>query len=557
MYELGQRISDGESHRGTVRYVGPVAAAKDPNETWLGIEWDKPNRGKHDGSCVDKQGIMHRYFTCTDGMGSFVKPAKITPGRSFLEVLRERYVEEDAPLVAPGNIVPDAFVTTAKGTQKQIEFLGEEKLRKWQNIKELNKIAMRSESVGFCDDDVATIVGHFTEIDLQDNLLWQWSQVAKFANNLPCLQSMLLHGNKMQDITPQVVSSLQMGCFDSLRVLALNGCNISSWGSFSLLLPYLDKLEELYLSSNLLDDIPLYDEGATTTGNEVMLPSLKVLDLSGCGLRDWRQVFTFGKLKTLEDLRVDENALTKIMPCPTKVGSASDEKFFSSLLRISISSIKISSWRCVDSLATYPSLFHVRLSHIPLFSGKGASEVRPIVIGRMPALIFFNGSRVSAKERYDSEKSYLRRIMREINDLEKTSSRLTEIEIKETIDSLHPRYEELKNKYAAELLPMGEMSNGADAGTLAAELVSITFRNMSVLSGGSLEPVVKKIPLSLTLSKLRVLVKQLFNVEIELQQLSIRCGKDSPPILLEDEDSTLRYFGFTDGAELFINSVDG
>ena len=89
VYELGQRISDGESHRGTVRYVGPVAAAKDPNETWLGIEWDKPNRGKHDGSCVDKQGIMHRYFTCTDGMGSFVKPAKITPGRSFLEVLRE------------------------------------------------------------------------------------------------------------------------------------------------------------------------------------------------------------------------------------------------------------------------------------------------------------------------------------------------------------------------------------------------------------------------------------------------------------------------------------
>ena len=181
LYELGQRISDTESYRGTVRYIGPVAAAKDPKETWLGIEWDKPNRGKHDGSCVDKQGIMHRYFTCVDGMGSFVKPAKITVGRSFLEVLKERYVEHDAPLVAPGNIVPDAFVTTAKGTQKQIQFLGEEKLRKWQNIKEINKIAMRCESVGFCDDDVATVVGHFTEIDLQDNLIWQWIQIAKFS----------------------------------------------------------------------------------------------------------------------------------------------------------------------------------------------------------------------------------------------------------------------------------------------------------------------------------------------------------------------------------------
>merc|ERR1711871_234078 len=104
---------------------------------------------------------------------------------------------------------------------------------------------------------------------------------------------------------------------------------------------------------------------------------------------------------------------------------------------------------------------------------------------------------------------------------------------------------------------MGEANNGADAGTLAAELVSITCRNMSVLSGGSLEPVVKKLPLSLTLSKLKILIKQLFNVEIELQQLSMRTSKDSPPFMLDDEESTLRYFGFGDGTELFINSVDG
>ena len=83
--------------------------------SWLGVEWDTPGRGKHDGSCVDKAGEMHRYFTCMDRMGSFVKPAKVKRGRSFVEVLRERYVELDAPVTAPGNIVPDAFVNTAKG----------------------------------------------------------------------------------------------------------------------------------------------------------------------------------------------------------------------------------------------------------------------------------------------------------------------------------------------------------------------------------------------------------------------------------------------------------
>ena len=109
--------------------------------SWLGVEWDTPGRGKHDGSCVDKAGEMHRYFTCMDRMGSFVKPAKVKRGRSFVEVLRERYVELDAPVTAPGNIVPDAFVNTAKGHQIAIELHGEEKIRKWQQIRTLQKVS--------------------------------------------------------------------------------------------------------------------------------------------------------------------------------------------------------------------------------------------------------------------------------------------------------------------------------------------------------------------------------------------------------------------------------
>jgi dynactin complex subunit len=44
------------SHTGTVRYIGEVAGT---TGTWLGVEWDDPTRGKHDGV---KDGI--RYFTC-------------------------------------------------------------------------------------------------------------------------------------------------------------------------------------------------------------------------------------------------------------------------------------------------------------------------------------------------------------------------------------------------------------------------------------------------------------------------------------------------------------
>lgn len=44
---------------GTVRFVGPV---DNTTGTWLGIEWDNPHRGKHDGIKDNK-----RYFTCRYG----------------------------------------------------------------------------------------------------------------------------------------------------------------------------------------------------------------------------------------------------------------------------------------------------------------------------------------------------------------------------------------------------------------------------------------------------------------------------------------------------------
>ena len=54
-YALGCRVRDiVDGTRGTVKYIGPVAAAKNKTELWLGIEWDKVGRGKHDGSCVDE-----------------------------------------------------------------------------------------------------------------------------------------------------------------------------------------------------------------------------------------------------------------------------------------------------------------------------------------------------------------------------------------------------------------------------------------------------------------------------------------------------------------------
>lgn len=53
--KIGRRISL-HGNKGTILYIGKVEGI---HGTWLGIEWDKPERGKHSG---DKDG--KQYFVC-------------------------------------------------------------------------------------------------------------------------------------------------------------------------------------------------------------------------------------------------------------------------------------------------------------------------------------------------------------------------------------------------------------------------------------------------------------------------------------------------------------
>lgn len=43
---------------GSVKYIGPVDGY---SGTWLGIDWDDPDRGKHNGSVNGKQYFEARY----------------------------------------------------------------------------------------------------------------------------------------------------------------------------------------------------------------------------------------------------------------------------------------------------------------------------------------------------------------------------------------------------------------------------------------------------------------------------------------------------------------
>lgn len=584
-YEIDCRIRDADGFRGTVRYIGPVAAAKNKTEHWLGVEWDKQDRGKHDGSCVDDAGNLHRYFKCALGAGSFVKMNKVTCGRSFGDALGERYVGIDAPSYTkiddPLHILPGAFVTTAKGHVKPIGFHGEHKVRTYQQLSKVDAVAVRDDTIATIEPSIGASIGHVVEVDLQDNLLYKWSELAVLTVNVSGLKTLLLHGNRMQEITQAVADALPPLCYSGLRTLALNACNIKSWASIQRLAPFLPNIEELYLSGNSLEDLPRSEAMAKwgeATGNvdgslstvftginintgdakrdtdtmqhsqTLTLPALpagswaelRVLDLSGCNLDEWSQLLYFATLPCLEEVLLDGNPLENILPCV--VGG------FTNLSRMSCSSTKLKQWSDIDAIATYSGMSNLRLSHIPLFSGRGASEVRPFVIGRIAQLEFFNGSTVHARERLDAEKQYLRNSIRDVDELAKAGRPLSDA----ALLAMHPRYNELQLKHGGELLPMGTLNPG---GNIASELLSVTFNNLSFAGGGSTEPTTKKLPASITVERLKLIVKQLFNLDPNLQQLSLLVYKDSPPTLLDDDQATLNYYGAQDGAKIFVNEA--
>ena len=155
---------------------------------------------------------------------------------------------------------------------------------------------------------------------------------------------------------------------------------------------------------------------------------------------------------------------------------------------------------------------------------------------------------IRPRERVDAEKTYLRSALRDIDDMAKAGRPLTDSALR----AVHPRFSELQRKHGNELLPIGALTSG---GNIASELITITFNNLSVSGGGSTEPVAKKLPASMTVERIKLVVKQLFNLDPSLQQLSLLVYKDAPPTLLDDDRATLNYYGAQDGAKIFINEA--
>jgi hypothetical protein len=493
------RIRDVDGFCGTVVYVGPVASAKKEEEIYAGIRWDDPSRGKHDGSVICRRtNALVRHFSCGPTQGSFLRLHKIDRGVALTSaLLRSKYVEMSAPMIAPNNLLPHT-ARTSSGRAKPIEFLGELKIREQQQLEDIDTFSLRREGISQAsDEDLLNDFGKIKDIDLAGNLFSTWVEVLKIMKQFPKLESFNVAYNRIKDI------NLPTAHFDRMKVLNLNNCSIGT-KTFQWIGNSMPNLEGLCIANSDLSDLE--------SCNLPCFSNLKSLDCTSCQLLSWEiQVDKFSTFPKLEQLSLDENPISSI---PTTVSDK--EIYFPSLLSLQVAGTAFQSWTSLEGinqvLGTVKSL---RLKNTPLTSSMGQGETRFLAVARLPGLAYFNASLVSKHEKQEAERRYISVLANLLCKVEGEDDAG-----KEKFLSEHPRYPELFETYKHLVAVNSNQTSGAGS-NLAASVCNVTVRSMAP-SSCDIEPIIRRLPDSLAVGRLKALCARAFGLDVDLMSLHFR-----------------------------------
>ncbi|MEE6475226.1 hypothetical protein FKM82_010659 [Ascaphus truei] len=413
----GRRIiCDGEY--ATVHYVGNVPPTPG---LWLGIEWDNPLRGKHDGT---HQGT--KYFTCSHPTGgSFIRPKKANFGVDFLTAVKKRYGLKDEQ---------DEEQVIGK---KTVAFIGFESIQEEQSqLNNLVDISLRECAVCHAGkkEEIYYSCPTIATLNLSKNLLSSWDKVADITHQLKKLGRLDLSENRLC-LSPDPPSLTN--AFLNLRVLSLNRTALT-WAEVLKSASMWRALEELHLASN---EITVLERPTDR------LQSLTLLDISNNNLVDGNQLHAIAYLPKLKQLIVSNNQISLLNFPDVEFGHES--AMFSSLNSLSIDGNNISQWSLINELNKLETLQSLNCQNNPLMeSEKNPETVRQLIIAKIAKLKVLSRTEILLSERKGAELDYRKKFG--IDWLKAGGNQNQELNnpsVQFLID--HPRYNALIEKYGA------------------------------------------------------------------------------------------------------------
>uniref|UniRef100_A0A1A9ZE46 Tubulin-specific chaperone E n=1 Tax=Glossina pallidipes TaxID=7398 RepID=A0A1A9ZE46_GLOPL len=290
-YPIGTRITIG-AYSGTVRYIGEVCGYKG---IWMGIEWDDPTRGKHNGVVSGK-----RYFyTMHPTAGSFIRSDKLGPFESLETAARERYLVDSAK-----SLDQQLIREAQESLQASLfEVVGLEKLaRKQSKFEQLTEISVAGSPV-----DSAGYLIEFTALatlNLSHTLIWNWQTIADICRQVSTLENLNLSCNRFAAPTDSQIAELS-SAFDNLQLINLRNCDFTDWFEIMQTARLWPHVTSIGLQENPINDISIVNTSD-------VFKNLRELDLHRTKITDFGQICKLGNLEALVSLNLMENGIKEV-----------------------------------------------------------------------------------------------------------------------------------------------------------------------------------------------------------------------------------------------------
>ncbi|KAI9844405.1 MAG: hypothetical protein M1837_005606 [Sclerophora amabilis] len=528
---IGQRLSFSASLC-TVRYIGPVQGTK--NE-WLGVEWDDPSRGKHEGK---HEGV--RYFECKSQhptAGSFVRPTRPTdPSLSYLEALQQKYARKSTPSDGPLELseVPKNLI---KWGGKLVEEIGFEKIRtQLAMLQELRTVLLDGACIAGLlsnaqDEDyerravereyIYATCPKIIELDLSRNLFERWRDVIEICIQLEELRILRVNGNKFANLAVDGISDggkvdatcgrIKELCFDDTSL---------SWEEITKTAAPFITLTALSASFN---NIPILS-------HHLPPESITRLTLEGNRFSTLADLSPLTALSRLATLHLRDNSICEVGTSSKSDGTIQNLEFSTSLYYIDLSCNAIKSWTSIDRLQdVFPGLTDLRVAHNPLYEDAldgqaiGEEEGYMLTIARLGQLKSLNFSTIKLQERTNAEMYYLSRIARDLADVPEDQEG--------NVTVRHRRFVELSDLYGPPTIKRTAPSS-INPNSLEARLINFTFYLASTSpSSTEAEEIIskaKRIPKGFDIYRLKGIVGRLFGLRPLRTRLIWETGEWDP-----------------------------
>ncbi|KAF9337241.1 hypothetical protein BGZ91_009582 [Linnemannia elongata] len=527
--EVGQRI-EVDYYRGTVRFLGVVPPTKGE---WIGVEWDAEERGKHSGEHNGTQ-----YFTCTiPGTGSFTRPSpNINVGQTLLEILKERYVDEELT-------AEDLYLGETNVKVDVYDFDRVKKKNSQLHLMQIVGLANTNVSSAADFDETQKACPEIQDLDLSSTLIATWQDLADIVAPLSKLTVLRISRNRFHPLTAQ--PSFEYA-FKNLRCLAMNRVYIS-WDEMNVLEHSLPNLEILQIGFNLFTELGKSDESTPVADQKIRgFAKLENLHLEGNKLVDWNQILRLSRLPKLKSLDLSENRIANVI-------GPQDPEDFKLLESLRINDNDLKEWSSVDQLGLYTSLKAVWIQNNPVMTqaaedatadNSGKPDVRTITIARMAHIDQLNGTEILKKNRIDAELYYLKNAAFSNVGAEPA-----------TIQALHPRFEQLCETHGRP--DTSDERRKATSDLLKDRLLNITFVAKDKIDGPAKTSVQRGVLGSMMVRNVKNLVQKLLRVPAMRQELLFMA--EDPvyagvmhEVFLKDDLRMLSHYDITDGTEVIV-----